>query len=198
MISTLQGRLIQKNPTHLVIDVNGVGYAVHIPLSSYQHVGPVGSELRLLTYLHVREDILQLYGFASEEERELFQMLIAISGIGPKMAQSILSGISAQDFKRAIIDSNIDLLVTISGIGRKTAQRLMVELKEKFGDTGEGISTAAPSIRTDATLAEEAILALVSLGYKKTKAKLAVQNVLEDSSETLPVEEVIKRALRHT
>jgi Holliday junction DNA helicase RuvA len=198
MISSLRGKLIQKNPTHLVMDVNGVGYAVHIPLSSYQRIGPVGSELQLLTYLHVREDILQLYGFATEGERELFQMLIAISGIGPKLAQSILSGISVEDFKQAIIDTNFDVLLTVSGIGRKTAQRLMVELKEKFGDVGEDFSAITPSQQVDATFVEEAILALVSLGYKKTKAKVAVQKVLEQSSETLPVEEVIKRALRHT
>ena len=198
MISSLRGKLIQKTPTHLVMDVNGVGYAVHIPLSSYQRIGPVDSELQLLTYLHVREDILQLYGFATEGERDLFQMLIAISGIGPKLAQSILAGISVEDFKQAIIDTNFDVLLAVSGIGRKTAQRLMVELKEKFGDVGEDFTAITPSKQIDATFVEEAILALVSLGYKKTKAKVAVQKVLEQSSETLPVEEVIKRALRHT
>lgn len=197
MISSLRGKLIQKNPTQLVMDVNGVGYAVHIPLSSYQQIGPIGSDLQLLTYLHVREDILQLFGFATEGERELFQMLIAISGIGPKLAQSILSGISVEDFKQAIIDTNIDVLISISGIGRKTAQRLMVELKEKFGDVQEDISVVVPSQQVDGTLVEEAILALVSLGYKKTKARMAIQKVLETSSEKLPVEDIIKRALRH-
>ena len=198
MISTLRGRIIQKNPTHLVIDVNGIGYSINIPLSSYQRIGAVGSELYLLTYLHVREDILQLYGFTTEDERELFQMLIAISGIGPKLAQSILSGISVEDFKQAIIDTNIDVLVSISGIGRKTAQRLMVELKEKFEDVGEDVAAVTPPRGVDAAFVEEAILALVSLGYKKTKARMAVQKVLETSPKTLPLEEVIKRALRHT
>ncbi|MFQ6093465.1 MAG: Holliday junction branch migration protein RuvA, partial [bacterium] len=119
------------------MDVNGIGYGINIPLSSYQQVGSLGSEVHLLTHLHVREDILQLYGFTTEEERELFQMLVAISGIGPKMALSILSGISVEDFQRAIVSNNVDVLVSISGIGRKTAQRLIVELKEKFGDVGE-------------------------------------------------------------
>lgn len=198
MISSLRGKLIQKNPTRLVIDVSGVGYAVNIPLSSYQRIGSVGSEVSLLTFLHVREDILQLYGFTTEQERELFQMLISISGIGPKMAQSILSGISVCDFKNAISTNNVDVLITISGIGRKTAQRLIVELKEKFGETVEDMSTIVPSTDADATLVEEAILALVSLGYKRAKAKIAVQRVYESESGPLPVEEVIKLALRHT
>lgn len=197
MISSLRGRLIQKNPTRLVVDVNGIGYGINIPLSSYQQVGSLGSEVHLLTHLHVREDILQLYGFTTEEERELFQMLVAISGIGPKMALSILSGISVEDFQRAIVSNNVDVLVSISGIGRKTAQRLIVELKEKFGDVGEDLSAVTPTQQAEATLVEEAVLALVSLGYKRVKAKAAVQKVLETGSEPLAVEEVIKRALRH-
>lgn len=197
MISSLRGRLIQKNPTRLVVDVNGIGYGINIPLSSYQQVGSLGSEVHLLTHLHVREDILQLYGFTTEEERELFQMLVAISGIGPKMALSILSGISVEDFQRAIVSNNVDVLVSISGIGRKTAQRLIVELKEKFGDVGEDLSAVTPTQQAEATLVEEAVLALVSLGYKRVKAKAAVQKVLGTGSEPLAVEEVIKRALRH-
>ena len=198
MISSLRGRLIQKNPTHVVVDVSGVGYAVNIPLSSYRQIGSVGSEVSLLTYLHVREDILQLYGFSTDGERELFQMLLSISGIGPKVAQSILSGISVDDFKRAIADNDVDALVAISGIGRKTAQRLIVELKEKFGNTQEDLAVIIPSRQVDTSLVEEAILALISLGYKRVKAKTAVQKVLEAESGPLPVEEVIKRALRHT
>jgi Holliday junction DNA helicase RuvA len=175
-----------------------VGYAVNIPLSSFQRIGSLGSEVHLLTYLHVREDILQLYGFTTEEERELFQMLISISGIGPKVAQSILSGISVEDFKNAIASNSVDVLIAISGIGRKTAQRLIVELKEKIGDTVEDISAVVPTKKADAALVEEAVLALVSLGYKRVKAKAAVEKVLEDESGPLPVEEVIKLALRHT
>jgi Holliday junction DNA helicase RuvA len=198
MISSLRGKLVQKNPTLLIVDVNGIGYAVNIPLSSYQYIGPVGSEIHLLTYLHVREDILQLYGFTTEEERKLFQMLISISGIGPKLAQSILSGISVKDFRSAIASDNIDALTAISGIGRKTAQRLIVELKEKFGDVHEGLSVSVPTSRVETALIEQAVLALVSLGYKKPRAKAAVQKVLESQGEQLPVEEIIKRALRHT
>lgn len=198
MISSLRGKLVRKNPTFLVVDVNGVGYAVNIPLSSYQKVGAVGSEVYLLTYLHVREDILQLYGFTSEEERNLFQMLISISGVGPKLAQSILSGISAEDFKNAIAKNDIDALTAVSGVGRKTAQRLIVELKEKFGDAQEDLSEIIPTKQMESTLVEEAVLALVSLGYKRPKAQAAVRRVLEGTTESLPVEEVIKQALRHT
>ncbi len=196
MISFLRGTLTVKNPTSLVLDVGGVGYAVHIPLSSYQRIGPVGSEITLLTYLHVREDILQLYGFASDEERRIFQMLIAISGIGPRMAQTILSGIPVSDFKQAITASDVDLLVTVPGIGRKTAQRLIVELKGKFGDADEDAAPLVVGERADRTLAEEAILALVSLGYKRAQVRETVQKIVESEQGSLPVEELIKMALR--
>jgi Holliday junction DNA helicase RuvA len=196
MISFLRGTLASKNPTSLVVDVGGVGYAVHIPLSSYQRIGPVGSEITLLTYLHVREDILQLYGFASDEERRLFQLLIAISGIGPRMAQTILSGIPVADFKQAITANDVDLLVTIPGIGRKTAQRLIVELKGKFGDGEEDAVSPVVTGRADRTLMEEAVLALVSLGYKRAQAREIMQKIIESEQGPLPVEEMIKKALR--
>jgi len=198
MISSLSGRLVQKNPTFLVIDVNGIGFGVNIALSSYERIGSVGSEVHLLTYLHVREDILQLYGFTSEDERKLFQMLISISGVGPKLAQSILSSISVEDFRDAVSTDNVDALTAISGIGRKTAQRLIIELKEKFGDVRDSLSVIPAAGGGESPLYEEAVLALVSLGFKKPKAKAAVEKVLEGDDTSLPVEEVIKRALRHT
>lgn len=196
MISFLRGTLVEKNPTVLVLDVGGVGYAVHIPLSSYQRIGPVDSEITLLTYLHVREDILQLYGFASDEERRLFQMLIAISGIGPRMAQTILSGIPVADFRQAVKADDVDLLVTVPGIGRKTALRLIVELKGKFSDADEEAVTPVISGKADRTLVEEAVLALVSLGYKRAQARETVQKILESGQGPLPIEELIKTALR--
>ena len=135
MIAYLQGTIVQKNPTDLVIDVNGVGYAVNIPLSTFEKLEHSTGTVKIFTYLHVREDIMQLYGFATEAEREIFRLLISVSGIGPKMAQGILSGLSINEFKQAILDGNIPALTSISGVGKKTAERLVIELRDKLGKT---------------------------------------------------------------
>ena len=133
MISALRGTLISKSPTEVIIDVHGVGYGISIPLSTYERLGETNAQTTLLTYLHVREDIMQLYGFFTEEERSLFRLLISVSGIGPKMAQGILSGIPAGDLKNHITSGNIGALTTIPGVGRKLGERLVVELRDKIG-----------------------------------------------------------------
>ncbi|MEO8168486.1 MAG: Holliday junction branch migration protein RuvA, partial [bacterium] len=132
MIASLRGTLLAKSATELTVDVNGVGYSVSIPLSTYEKIGEPNTPVTLLTYLHVREDMLQLYGFSTEEERSLFKLLISVSGVGPRMAQTVLSGISANDFINYIRDGNHTALTRIPGIGRKIAERLVVELREKI------------------------------------------------------------------
>jgi Holliday junction DNA helicase RuvA len=131
MISTLQGTLLSKTPTELVIDVGGVGYGVQIPLSTFEATGDVGSTVKLHTHLHVREDVLQLYGFASVQERTVFRMLVSVSGVGPRMAQGILSGSSVSEFKSHITQGDFSALTAIPGVGKKMAERLIVELREK-------------------------------------------------------------------
>ena len=193
MISYLEGRLKVKSPTQIVLEVNGVGYLIRIPLSTYENLGQIGEKVRVFTHLHLRQDAIQLYGFFTEEERSLFESLINISGIGPRLAQGILSGIEVDDFQRYVASGDVYSLVTIPRVGRKTAQRLVVELKEKFG--GGEWKEKPPEERGGSE--EEALLALLSLGYKREPARRAVEKVLTRAEGPLPVEELIREALRH-
>ena len=198
MISHLRGKLVQKTPTEIVIDVNGVGYLVNIPLSTFEKIDKLDGEVNILTYLHVREDAMVLFGFATEAEREIFRMLISISGIGPKIAQGILSGISTNELREAVLINNIDALTSISGVGRKTAERIILELKNKLGKLEVVESTVTPSSR-QLKARSEAVIALMSLGFNRTSAEQAIRTVLSEStSKDLSVEELIKRALHHT
>ncbi len=198
MIAYLEGKLIEKNPTHLILEVNGVGYSINIPVSSYASVGEVGQTVKVLTYQYVREDELRLYGFASGQEKALFELLISVNGVGPRVALGILSSISVEDFQRSVLAEDLDILTHISGVGKKTAQRLVVELKEKLGKVDLGVERGVEvKERIGVPGDEEAVLALVSLGYNKLDARKAVQKVNSESKESLPVEELIKRALKY-
>ena len=148
MISYLRGNIVRKSPAELVIDVNGVGYSVTIPLSTFETLGETNGPTTILTYMHVREDIMQLYGFATEGERELFKMLISVSGIGPKMAQGILSGLSAPELREAIIRGNLAALTAISGVGKKTAERIIIELRDKLTKVEPFDSAVVPTSAT--------------------------------------------------
>jgi Holliday junction DNA helicase RuvA len=198
LIAYLEGKLVEKNPTLLILEVNGVGYAVNIPVSTYGSLVETGQTVKILTYQHVREDELKLYGFSTKPEKELFELLIAVNGVGPRMALSILSCISVQEFQRSVLQEDLDVLTAISGVGKKKAQRLIVELKEKLGkvDLGERKDLR----EEDATLTpavDEAALALISLGYTKVDARRALDKVTEETKEALPVEELIKRVLKY-
>ncbi|HWP82310.1 MAG TPA: Holliday junction branch migration protein RuvA [Bacteroidota bacterium] len=194
MIASLTGILKAKSPTEALVDVNGVGYSVNIPLSTFERLDGVNSTVTLFTYLHVREDALQLFGFASEEERYAFKLLISVNGIGPKIAQGILSGMSVSELRSNIASSNIGALISIPGVGRKTAERLVVELRDKIGKFEPALSTAAAS---PAEARTEALLALTSLGYQRLTAEKAIRQALAETNGTdLSLEELIKRALR--
>lgn len=197
LIAYLEGKLIEKNPTHLILEVNGVGYSISIPVSSYANIGEVGEIVKVLTYQHVREDELKLYGFSSHQERDLFELLISVNGVGPRVALGILSSISVEDFQRSVLAEDLDVLTHISGVGKKTAQRLIVELKEKLGKVDLGVDKGLAVKERIDTSVEEAVLALVSLGYNKLDARKAVQKVSSESEESLPIEELIKRALKY-
>lgn len=187
MIAYIQGQLIKKTPTWIVVETQGLGWHIHIPISTYEAIGEVGEELKIFTHLHVREDGVQLFGFATEREKELFLLLISVSGIGPKLAQGILSGISVEDFERAIQNQEIEALFRVPGIGKKTAERLILELRGKISRPVEGIARVS--------LQEESVLALMSLGYKRAQAQAVVEKVLRQDSG-LTVEEVLRRALQ--
>ncbi len=194
MLNHLKGVLHRKSPTEIVVDVNGVGYALSIPLSTFEKLGEAGSTITVLTYLHVREDILQLYGFATEAERELFRLLISVSGIGPKIAQGILSGIQPSELQNLIGQSNVAALTTIPGVGRKTAERLIVELRDKVArleTTQGGVSGTQTGIRT------EALMALTSLGYNRAAAEKAIRTALQElDGKEATIQELLKQALK--
>jgi Holliday junction DNA helicase RuvA len=197
MISFLKGEIVRKTPAELVIDVNGVGYVVTIPLSTFEKLDHSSGPQTILTYMHVREDTMQLFGFATEEERELFRLLITISGIGPKMAQGILSGLSVRELRGAISQGNIAALTSISGVGRKTAERIIVELRDKLGAT-ENSDYSLPGTSVQLKARSEALVALMSLGHSRTTAEQALRKVLTESlNKDLSVEEMIRLALRH-
>lgn len=194
MIASLNGILKSKSPTEVHVDVHGVGYAVSIPFSTFEKLGPVNSPIFLFTYLHVREDMLHLFGFATEEERSLFKLLLSVNGVGPKIAQGILSGITASDLRDHIGSGNVAALTSIPGVGKKTAERLVIELREKIGGTSKILGI--PGNR-QGEVRGEALQALITLGYQRTSAEKAIRQALHESKEPFSLEELIKLALRH-
>lgn len=196
MYHYLQGKLVEKSPMLAVIDVNGVGYDVHIPLSTYSGLPSLGAEVKLLTHFIVREDAQLLHGFLTEDERELFRLLISVSGIGPRVATTALSGLPIQDLKEAIATGAIPVLTAISGIGKKTAERLIVELKEKM--VLEQRTLKSPPVSAAGRIVEDSLQALVSLGYRKPDAKAAVEKAVKDKDgQSLSVEELIRASLKY-
>ena len=196
MITFLEGCLEEKAPARVVLNVAGVGYEVFIPLSSYDRLPAPGKTMRILTYDCIREDDHLLFGFMTEAERSLFLMLTNVSGIGPKIGLAALSGMSVRDFKVAILESDIKRLSSISGIGKKTAERIIVELRDRLsaGDALEALSgTPDPSPEDQRT--KDAVLALISLGYKQVDALKMARASLALLTESATVEEVIRGAL---
>jgi len=190
MIGYLRGKIISKKPTKLLVDVNGVGYLVNISISTFEKIADK-EEVSLYTYLSVRESAMDLYGFYTLAEKEMFELLISVSGIGPKSAQSILSGIQIEDLKEALRTGNISRLISIPGIGRKTAERLMVELRDKadtVSESSEDFKVGASTIRYDA------ITALVNLGYNQKVAERAVR-AITDRNPNISIEDLIKETL---
>ncbi|MFA7254637.1 MAG: Holliday junction branch migration protein RuvA [Candidatus Omnitrophota bacterium] len=199
MYHYLNGKIAEKTPTAAILDVNGIGYEVRVSLSTFSGLPNLGETVKLFTHFVVREDAQLLYGFAAEEEREAFRLLISISGIGPKLAITLLSGVTLPELKRAIQEKNIPVLTAISGIGQKTAERVIIELKDKIG---KAEVSAGKELIHDASVSdqmvEDSVSALVSLGYTKQKAKDAVQKTLKALLGKKPtVEEIIRSALKH-
>ena len=198
MITFLDGKLTSSLPTHAIVDVGGVGYEVFIPLSSYDKLPAPGQAVRILTHLHVREDAHILYGFMTAAERDLFRLLVNnVSGIGPKLALAVLSGMSVERFKAAVVNSDIASLSKISGLGKKTAERIVLELKDKLGVVAAWEAASAEHAPTaEQTQANEAVLALIALGYKQVDAHKAVRDLQEREPEAKSAEELVKRALQ--
>jgi len=191
MIGSLRGRIASKSPPQLTVEVGGLGYELEAPMSTFFHLPAVGEEVRLLTHLVVREDAHVLYAFATEEERRLFRSLIKVSGVGPKIALALLSGISVSAFADCVVREDISALTRVPGVGRKTAERLIVEMRDRLGAPEASVGAPAPQGGTSAQ--SEAYGALVALGYRPAEATRLLKAVGPGTQST---EELIRRALQ--
>ncbi len=197
MIASLAGILRFKSPGHITVEVNGVGYRVFIPLSTFYELADEGSPIALHVYTAVREDAIHLYGFRTPEEKQLFELLLSVNGIGPKLAIGLLSGISSADFIRAVFTEDRQTLTKIPGVGKKMAERMILELRDRVIklDPQEAREEARAERPLEA-VREDALSALVNLGYKKSAAKMVLDRVLDEAGDGLALEEVLKRALK--
>jgi Holliday junction DNA helicase RuvA len=189
MIGSLRGRIASKSPPQLTVEVGGLGYEVEAPMSTFFHLPAIGQEVHLLTHLVVREDAQVLYAFGSQEERRLFRSLIKVSGVGPKIALALLSGISVAAFAECVQREDVAALTRIPGVGRKTAERLIVEMRDRLSQTADSATTPAISGSPES----EAYGALVALGYKPAEATRLLNAV---GTGTHSTEELIRRALQ--
>ena len=196
MIARLSGKLVEKQPTRLVVDVHGVGYDVQVPLSTFYLLPGPGGEVTLRIHTHVREDALSLFGFATVLEQQLFERLIAISGIGPKLALAVLSGIDPVELVRAVQSGDIGRLTMIPGVGKKTAERMGLELKDRLPQVSDEVSVAGGPA-SEMTLRADVLSALLNLGYHRPLAEKAVEAALKAPGEQT-FERILKEALLHT
>jgi Holliday junction DNA helicase RuvA len=196
MIASLRGRVLDKQPNKIVVDVQGVGYELHVPLSTYYDVGDEGSEVTLRVHTHVREDALQLYGFLTPLEQQVFERLIGISGIGPKLAIAVLSGSDTRELVDAVQRADVVRLTRIPGIGKKTAERIVLELKERFAELAVPAGIGAPAAPAEGDrLRDDLLSALQNLGYHRPLAEKAVDATLT-SSTARTFEDALRAALR--
>jgi Holliday junction DNA helicase RuvA len=193
MIAVLRGQLLEKHPSRLIVDVHGVGYDVHVPVSTFYQAGDTGAAVTLRIHTHVREDQIALFGFATALEHDLFERLIGVNGIGPKLALSVLSGIESADFVRAVEQGDVSRLTRIPGVGRKTAERMTLELRDRLPKIDDASASPAPAL--DAT-GGDVVSALVNLGYQRAAADKAVEAVAAETPG-LGFEDLLRRTLRH-
>ncbi|MBO0860069.1 MAG: Holliday junction branch migration protein RuvA [Chloracidobacterium sp.] len=199
MIAHITGKLIQKQPNSVIVDVGGVGYELTVPLSTFYDLGEPGAEVSLRAYTYVREDALQLFGFRTEREKRLFLLMIGVSGVGPKLAITALSGMSAEELIHAIRTENLAKLVGVPGIGKKTAERMLVELKDKVSQLAspemEEQMKAGAMISVGEALRDDLISALINLGYQRAAVEKAISTVLNEKHDA-NFEAALKQALR--
>ena len=198
MIAFLSGKLLEKHANTAIVDVGGVGYEVSIPLSTFYELGEVGTDVQLRIYTYVREDAIQLFGFKTHRERELYLRLISVQGVGAKSGITMLSGMSADEIILAIRTDDLARLTTIPGVGRKTAERLVIELRDKVGELGhDGKTPADPkahSIPADAVF-DDALSALTNLGYQRNLAEKALKQAVQEGTE-LSVQKLLRKGLQ--
>ena len=198
MIALISGKIVYKGISHVIVDVQGVGYRVFIPLTTFYELPENGEPVTLHIHTNVKQDAINLFGFYTIQERDLFQLMISVSGIGPKMSMNILSGISAQELLGAISGGNVGKLIRIPGVGKKMAERLVLELKEKVVKKMmmEESPQAGLQNRLDDIIAEDVLSALVNLGYKNNVAKDALDRALRSSEEKMEMDKLLKKTLK--
>jgi Holliday junction DNA helicase RuvA len=198
MIAFLSGKLLEKQANSVIVDVGGVGYEVTIPLSTFYELGEPGTDVELRIYTHVREDAIQLFGFKTTRERDLYLKLISVQGIGAKSGVTMLSGMSSDEIVAAIRSNDIGRLTAIPGVGRKTAERLVIELRDKMSElaaaAGAASSFSAEELPSDVVF-DDALSALVNLGYQKAAAERALKKVVQDGTE-MSVQKLLRRSLQ--
>jgi Holliday junction DNA helicase RuvA len=195
VIALLRGTLLEKNPSRLIVDIGGVGYDVQVPLSTFYVLGEAGAEVSLRIYTHVREEVIALYGFATPLEQQLFERLIGISGIGPKLALAVLSGIEPVELITAIRLQDVARLTAIPGIGKKTAERIGLELKDRLPAELQSAGQAARDEAPEDQLRGDLLSALLNLGYQRAVAEQAIERTLRNSADT-SFERALKEVLR--
>lgn len=196
MIDSIKGTLVKKNPTSVIIDIGGIRLGIPITLATFEKIPDPNHAVELLTYLHVREDIMELYGFYDDHERDVFMQLNSISGIGPRSAMNILSGTNPIEFKKKIIDSDVASLTSIPGIGTKTAKRIIVELKDKFTDQDTGSDLDFLLESSDKDKIDDVTKVLISLGYKRSAINQVIKKLVTKDGLDDNIEDIIKRALK--
>ena len=196
LIDSIKGTLVKKNPTSVIIDVGGIRLGIPITLATFEKIPDPNQPVELLTYLHVREDIMELYGFYDDHERDVFMQLNSISGIGPRSAMNILSGTNPIEFKKKIIDSDVASLTSIPGIGTKTAKRIIVELKDKFTDQDTGSDLDFLLVSGDKDKIDDVTKVLISLGYKRSAINQVIKKLVSKDGLDENIEDIIKGALK--
>jgi len=196
LIDSIKGILVKKNPTSVIIDIGGIRLGVPITLATFEKIPDPNQAVELLTYLHVREDIMELYGFYDDHERDVFMQLNSISGIGPRSAMNILSGTNPIEFKKKIIDSDVASLTSIPGIGTKTAKRIIVELKDKFTDQETDSDLDFLLVSSDKDKIDDVTKVLISLGYKRSAINQVIKKLVSKDGLDENIEDIIKGALK--
>ncbi len=197
MIALLSGILIEKSITQCIVDVRGVGYRVVVPLTTFYELPEIGQPVAIHIHTHVREDAMNLYGFHSREERAVFQLMISVSGIGPKLAINVLSGIAAGELIRAVTSDDLKRLTGIPGVGKKTAERMILEMKDKAAKFGkESVPAGVVALKTGDQVKDDAVSALVNLGYKGVMVKEVIDRIVREAGESPSLDRLLKQALK--
>lgn len=192
MITQIRGKLVEKNPTHAIVECNGIGYFLHISLNTYSKI-PDNEAILLYTHLYIKEDAHTLFGFAEKVEREIFKLLISVSGVGPSIARTMLSSMTAEEIQHAIGSEDVATIQSVKGIGAKTAQRVIIDLRDKIVKT---YALSEDSLKSNNTIKDEALSALEVLGFSRKQVDKLVQKIIQEAPETT-LENIIKQALKN-